>query len=340
MNTPPISSINPVNALITVADPKQETSARLANIAIGQQVQGKVLNKLSDGFHLVDIQNTAAKIELPANIKTGDTLLMTLVRNDPRPTFLLTQQTASGALNNPLAQSTTTQNGGVTTTLSAAAKLVETLTQNASSHSNSQPQTTSSTPLLPSGQQIQTPVLSAALQNTLQFSGLFYEAHVAQWALGKRTLEDLQKEPQSKFSTKTAATILQSKDVADTEQGRLIQSQLSTLEQQKIVWQGEVWPGQVMQWEITRQHEDSQSDHEDTTDQLPWQSKATFNFEKLGNVSATLHLSGNQLIVYINTDEESSKNAMIENQTSLQNNLDNAGITLKQLMVDTNDQKR
>lgn len=337
MNTPPISSITPVNALITVADPKQETAARLANIAIGQQVQGKVLSKLSDGTHLVDIQNTTAKIDLPANIKAGDTLFMTLVRNDPRPTFLLTQNATANA-NAALAQGMTNPNTGVTTTLSAAAKLVETLSQHTSS--NSQPQTTSSTALLPSGQNIQTAALSTALQNTLQFSGLFYEAHVAQWVLGKRSLEDLQKEPQSKFSAKTASALLQSNDVADTEQGRLIQSQLSTLEQQKVVWQGEVWPGQVMQWEVKRQHGESESGQQDASeDDIPWQSKASFNFEKLGNVSATMHLSGNQLIVYINTDEESSKNAMIANQTALQTNLDNAGINLKQLMVDINDQK-
>lgn len=334
MNTPPISSITPINALITVADSKQETSARLANIAIGQQVQGKVLSKLSDGAHLVDIQNTTAKIDLPPNIKVGDTLFMTLVRNDPRPTFLLTQNaTANG--NNPLAQGMTNTNGGVTTTLSAAAKLVETLTQNTSS--NGQPQTTSTTALLPSAQHIQTSVLSTALQNTLQFSGLFYEAHVAQWVLGKRSLEELQKEPQFKFSAKADASILQSKDVADTEQGRLIQSQLSTLEQQKVVWQGEVWPGQVMEWEVKRQQDENESEQQGSNENIPWQSKATFHFEKLGNVSATLHLSGNQLVVYINTDEESSKNAMIANQMSLQTGLNNAGIDLKQLMVDTND---
>lgn len=334
MNTPPVSSINPINALLTVADPKQETAARLANIAIGQQVQGKVLAKLSDGSHIVDINNTAAKIVLPDHIKSGDTLFMTLVRNDPRPTFILNQ---SAGQNSNAATTQTNQQAGITTTLSDAAKLVETLAQNTAS----KPQTTSANALIPSAQQLQTPLLATALQNTIETSGLFYEAHVAQWVLGKRSKDDLLKEPQSKFSDTATDTLLNTKEAVDTTQGKLIQSQIASLEQQKVTWQGEVWPGQTMQWEIQQhQEQSSQQDNNADDNASSWQSTATFTFERLGHVSATLQLSGNQLLIHINTDKEASKNAMIAGQTALQDNLDNTGIKLKQLMVDFNEQKR
>jgi hypothetical protein len=37
------------------------------------------------------------------------------------------------------------------------------------------------------------------LSNTVEFSGIFFESHILQWALGKRSIEDLKKEPQKKI---------------------------------------------------------------------------------------------------------------------------------------------
>jgi hypothetical protein len=60
---------------------------RLAQIAIGQQMSGRILSNFNDGTFLVRIANTAARMVLPNTAKVGDTLTLTLVSKDPRPTF-------------------------------------------------------------------------------------------------------------------------------------------------------------------------------------------------------------------------------------------------------------
>lgn len=334
MSTPPITSVTPTGPVISVADARQETYQRLANIAIGQQVQGKVLSKMTDGTHLVNIGDTAARVNLPNSAKTGDTLFLTLIRNDPRPTFLMTKNI--GASPQTAAQATLQQNmtgTGVTTSLSAAGKLIESLAQSNTGKNGAA--VISNTPIVSSPQQMQPNILSSALQQTLQFSGVFYESHLAQWTLGKRSLEDIKKEPQAKFGQNTTP-ILQNSEISQSTLGHTIQSQLATLEQQKFTWQGEIWPGQNMHWEVNREeHKEHQEEQSANEEQGSWQSKATFRFPGLGEIAATLHLTDGHVRIHIDTDQDASKNIMIENQSILQDRLADTGLTLDTLVIHT-----
>lgn len=94
------------------------------------------------------------------------------------------------------------------------------------------------------------------LQQTLTQSGLFYESHLAEWLAGKRSLDQLHQEPQSKFS--------------DTDKNfgnyRMVQQQLMALETGAVVWKGEIWPGQLVEWVVIEQEkEDGQGVEKDSS---------------------------------------------------------------------------
>src|SRR3546814_16979581 len=47
--------------------------------------------------------------------------------------------------------------------------------------------------------------IAGAMKNAIAFSGLFYESHVAQWAIGKRPRSDLLNEPLAKRGSLSAS---------------------------------------------------------------------------------------------------------------------------------------
>ncbi len=79
-------------------------------------------------------------------------------------------------------------------------------------------------------------LLAQELRQALTTSGLFYESHLKQATLGLRPWQQLLAEPQNRPDFSAPAMLAQ---------------QLQVLEQQRLQWQGEVWPGQRMQWAVT-----------------------------------------------------------------------------------------
>jgi hypothetical protein len=87
--------------------------------------------------------------------------------------------------------------------------------------------------------------LPALLSKAVESSGLFLEAHVAQWLRGERSLAQLQGE----FSAAPPWP-----DGAADAQARA-SAQLDALQRQAIALTGEAWPGQPVRWEIERDRE-------------------------------------------------------------------------------------
>lgn len=136
--------------------------------------------------------------------------------------------------------------------------------------------------------------VAAAMKQAIAHSGLFYESHVAEWADGKRPLAELMHEPQmQQAAARTAAGI----DGSTTE---LLGQQLLTHEQAKVVWQGQLWPGQPMQWEISKDGPDRGRGEAGEQDAL-WRSSVRFRFERLGDVTARVVLHGGQLHIQVET---------------------------------------
>jgi hypothetical protein len=367
----PTTAAESVSSVVSVADTRREAFSRLAQIALGQELQGKVLSRFTDGTHLVHIANTAARMNLPANVNVGDSLMLKLVSKDPRPTFLLSettpgnaspqptppntagarvqvalQQSAAGNIvqQQPLPTAQPTVHTGATpqqstaTTLSPAAKLIDTLLQ-AAQQGNMSNAIGGSTPLYPNTS-TQTAMLANNLRQAIQLSGVFYESHVAQWATGKRTIEDLQKEPQAQLRSAArggSIDILQRVDPGHSQMGQIINLQLNVLEQHRLIWQGQAWPGQDMHWEIIQEENNRQKQHNAEEDDPVWQSTVRFNFKHLGGVEASIHLIGEQIHIKINTDNADTVDKLNSHTHLLKQSMLVAGSPLDTLTVIKND---
>lgn len=350
----------PISAL---GQPKQETLDRLIQLTLGKEYQAQVLSRLADGNFLVKIDDAAASMALPPGTKAGDTLDLTLLSTQPRPTFLLGKAEA-----------------GATTTLSNAGRLIGNMLQLA--QQGDMPTTlVGKTPLLaaPGASPAQ---IAGALQNAVTYSGLFYESHVAQWAMGTRSVSDLLLEPPAKHSLAAQSGNTQSppagaasndmgklmanmrawvggeralpdllgtsqtgnidqeniapvagkqQDIAATEGIKLINLQLDALEQRRIMWQGELFPGQPLEWEISDDTPEKNKDQAEP--EASWKSTVRFSLPTLGSVSATIRLSGEHVQVQVHTANEESAATLRSHGKLLADALGAAGSTLDALLV-------
>ncbi len=361
----------PANAL---GHARQESVDRLIQLTLGKEYQAQVLSRLSDGSFLVKVDDAVASMKLPAGSKAGDTLDLTLLATQPRPTFILGKAEA-----------------GATTSISNAGRLIGNMLQLA--QQDGMPTAIIGKTPLVAAPGASAPQIANALQNAVAFSGLFYESHVAQWAAGARPASDLLLEPPAKLNNaplttpatngqslpadtngndlgrlmsnvrewvggeraltdllrtsqtsqadqNSAAPILsKQQDVSGSEGVKLISLQLDTLEQRRIMWQGELFPGQPLEWEISDDTPENKA--EQSEPEKSWNSTVRFTLPTLGSVSATIRLSGEHVQVLVNTANEETAMTLRSHGKLLADALDSAGSTLDSLLVkqaDTQDE--
>lgn len=297
----PVSPVSSTRTLATVADPRQDGAIKLDQIAIGTTLQGQVVAKLPDGTSLVRLQNgtqppssTDLKMLLPGGFELGAALKLTVLTSGAQPTF-------SASLQNPSA----------TVALSAAALAMDQLLT-----SDGSTKVTGTTPLLTSAT-TDPKALATQLQKTVGQSGVFYEAHLQQWANGERSLEQVRQEPQA--ATVAVAAEHMNKATATATAQQLLPAQLEALEQRRFSWEGELWPGQPLQLEISE--DKRQSTGRQASSDSAWQTVVRFNLPQLGQVNATIFLQGEHTQVHVEV-----QNAAIA--SSLKNGSEQLGLSL------------
>ena len=259
-----------------------------------------------------------------------------------------------------------TQPDSAPANLSSTGRLVNALLQNLGQQSNVV--NVSKLPLL-STPDAGAGVLAKALQGGLSSSGVFYESHLLQWAEGSLSTAQLMKDPQASYPapapTNTGAgaqangpntdTVLKtllfqnlaqlpatltSKPVSGSstdaqpltlpkEATSMIQQQLQTLEQQRFMWSGEVWPGQTMDWEITKE----KSGQQENQTEKSWNSAVKFELPQLGNVSAQLQLTGNRLKLIVQAQDATSALLLKNHAHELVSALDVSGTLVDALQI-------
>lgn len=180
-----------------------------------------------------------------------------------------------------------------------------------------------------------TTTLAGVLQRTVETTGLFYESHVAEWARGERFIENLQLEPQ--FDWQPPETIPGRRpEGPPLEQVGLLAQQLNTLDQQRITWSGDAWPGQPMQWEIARHGADAQA----SADAAPvgaWQTVLRLELPALGVVTASIRLDGPRVGVTLTADSDATAARLRAHGNELVDGLAAAGLAITGLNVDRHD---
>ncbi len=346
----PSALVAPVSLAVhaAAAYDQNELAFRLAQISIGQQLTAQVQARLADGNYLVQVADTVVQMSLPDTVKTGEQIQVTLIEKQPKPTFLLSSEVPP-----PVQESSIM-------TLSPAARLVTSLLQ-AAQHQAGEP-VTSATPLVATPQAAPA-TMAEALQTALAQLGLFYEAHLAQWVAGQRSLPSLLAEPQAGQTTQMLGIAPQNSSQPGTlaenpvliPAGQpstsppsapaqpasgpailthLVQQQLQVLDQNRIVWQGMAWPGQNMDWQIEERQSDSSSSPPQEQPSV-WNSRLRLDLPGLGTVEADIRLHNGHFGIRIRTDQAGSAERLRAAQAGLNEAFGQAGLALDSVQVRT-----
>lgn len=355
-----LTQVARTGAVLPVGDPRQQAFQRSLAGQLGQTLQAEVLTRLDDGSFVVRVGDSAARMPLPQGAQVGQQLPLTLVAITPRPTFQVetgkgpafaeaAPATAEGAqaqvaslaylegkdaaaltrASSLLAQTRAlgqlpggTAGGDANASISPAGKLLgEVIAAAQKAPANA---VTAAAPLMnaPDGDAAH---IASALQRGLEKSGLFYESHVAEWAQGARTLGELSAEPQARGMPAPL----------DPNTAQLINQQLNAQEQGRVAWQGQLWPGQDLHWEIERKQDNEPGGRsQDGDGERPhWQSRLRLRFAGLGEVSAQVVLSGQQLHIRLDAADPDAGARMQAQQARLAAALDAAGTPLATLAI-------
>ena len=112
----------------------------------------------------------------------------------------------------------------------------------------------------------------------------------------------------------------------------LVQQQLDGLANQNFAWQGQVWPGQKMWWEIGENSGDARNLAGEPIAQ--WQTRVKLSLPMLGGIDAVLHLrAGGEVGITVTTDSAGSELRLRESSENLRNQFESVGLKLSQLLL-------
>jgi hypothetical protein len=303
-----------------------QTSSQLI---VGQTVTATVIAKLATGLSLTDIGGQRMQLELPATVAPGDSVTLRLLELEPQPSFELLAHLPAATTALPPVLSTGAQ--------LIQAVLTDTTTAPAL--------TKVAAPLVAAAPAAPEP-LAAALRAAIETSGLFYESHLAAWAQGQRPLAALRREPQALWNLPRGdaagadsplfavqpehASIAQ----ALPEQApAMLRQQLETLESQRILWAGQVWPGQEAS--LTIAEEAPEHSHGDSgADEAPaWRTSLAITLPQLGDIRAELVARGATLKIAITCGADPSAGLLKAKLPQLDERLRAAGLQPLELTV-------
>ncbi len=291
----------------------------LKGFQVGQQLRGDVLQSLGGGRFMIQVGGQAMEVLLPKGMKAGDGLNLFFVGEDP-PTFLLVRYGKGG-------DALVSQTGRWVSTLlgmqdqSAPLKeglgILRTLLQG--------------TPSDPAQ-------LELVLKQGLKESGLFYEAHLSRWFSGEYSLEKLLQEPQGRLSIppgsqqEARTALLQGQEGSDPRTMAIVKEQLATLQTGQLLFHGELFPGQPMEWRIKdREGRGRGSDEQEQA--TPWETSLALTLPKLGRVEVALSLNGAHLGLVIGADQERAASLLEQGRGELQEQLLAAGFEPGSILV-------
>jgi hypothetical protein len=274
----PLTRVLPILSVAAIGDSAQTLNSRANQFVVGQEYQGVVNAKTSDGEHVVSVDGKLLKMQLSPQTTAGQTLSLRFMQNEPTPTFyLLSNQSPSQDAN---------------TTISQTAHLLGNIIQQAEENGAA---TRYISPAIVTANPSHPHQVAQDLKQAVQNSGLFYEAHLADVVAGKRDIESMRVELQN---VANAAT--------NTTQNALPAQQLSVLENQRFTWHGEVWPGQTMDWDVYRKEEQGShqaSGHSVDERTKPIFSEMTLHLPELGKVSARIGVVDGRLQVNLLSED-------------------------------------
>lgn len=350
----PPSSVEASTRPVSSTDARLEVFRRLNQINVGRELQATVDNMLDDGTYLVRIADANARMALPVGTRVGDQLSMVFIAREPRPTFLLNQSGGSA----PATLSATARlidqmlhAGAGADAVNGSTPLLPSSAQADSSaiadalrdqiarsglfyESHLEEWVNGRRTLEQLSQEPQAGFGRQAQQSENDLANL--AGSLRELGEGVHKLLDLMRDgrvpaanPQlldADVIARDGATL----PSVDPEAARMVSLQLNALEQQQLRWRGELWPGQDLEWDVSREHRGQDSG---APEQEVWNSAVRFELPNLGAVSATIRLDGNRVQLQVNTANEDSAALLRGHTASLADALQAAGASLDALLV-------
>ncbi len=329
--------------------PLRGIPAELPAMQRGQTFTAQIREVLPDNTYRALVAGKQLTLQLSEGAKAGDELELVVLDRSGR--VIIARQVESGTAQQP---------GSAApypfAKFSAAARLIGQLLP-AEGEAPPPAQLNRGQPLLtqPPLAQNAAVLLAPALGKAVAQSGMFYEAHQAQWVTGKLPLDRLLQEPQGQRSAPIAfqhaaagkvgadgtapAVAPRGMETAAPAAVRpvpddlrpLVQQQLEAAAANRMAWHGEVWPRQTMDWQIEWDGEreaDGSSDEE-----ARWSTALSLTTPRLGRIDARLQLSARGVSIALATPADSSANDLRAAAPALVEALAAAGVPLFDLKV-------
>lgn len=349
--------VNADAALRQVA-PTQELTDKLSGLVAGQKIMAEIQAMLPNGTYRAIINQRNITLALPFSAKSGDTLELQVTESDGKIALAVVSHKEGNDGNAP--------KEAVSATLSRTGQLISQLfakpegtKDGAKALMLNSSQPIASTP--PNSAQEIAPLLKQAISQ----SGMFYESHQAEWVEGRFPKDALLQEPQGRLSkpsgpeafTPTPASTPAPAPVSPNDAAKpapavspqssaaapaaqtssagqliapqtqpIVQQQLDALATQNFVWQGQVWPGQDMRWEI--EEDGSRRGAPGEAVEQSWQTRLKLELPALGGVHAQIRLQGDQVVLSINVDHAATRTLMQAESDGLRQQLQDAGLML------------
>lgn len=338
--------------------PSPQLADVLTELVPGQRLMAEIQALLPNGAYRAVVGQRDVTLALPFSAKPGDSLELEVVETNGKLTLAFVANRGEG--DEAGAQS-------VATRLSQTGRLIGDLLSGVGQEGKkAEPAPLNGNQPIVNRMPTSAAELVPMLKEALTRSGMFYEAHQARWAEGKLSRDALLQQPQGQLSPilleprapaalpssaafanasiaadtvgERVATATTGSSVENVSQARttipvapelapLVQQQLDALATQNYVWQGQVWPGQQMHWEITEEGNHRQNQGEDAPER--WQTQLNLRLPNLGGVGATIRLrSDKEVEISLTAETESSRSALAAAGNGLRQQLDSAGLTL------------
>ena len=314
----PIKPVVPITPVSTVVDSKNTSH----DFVQGQKYQAHVETRLSNGKYNVLISDKLFQMHLPETTKPGDKIELVFISHQPKLRFVLQHENFINTIKN-------------NATISTTGRFLNSLTQETGQSAFSNPPINNTSILTNSS--IKSPKLPLLLQKAIQQSGLFYESHLSKWINGKHKLEELHQEPQGKIkaASSTIASTMTSTMPINTLSLSLVQQQLLALETNHIVWNGEIWNGQQIQWDIYEDNATHKNIDENATNQ--WKTKLSLTLPELGKITISLSLNIREIQVSVDTASNQTAQLLKTNQVHLKKNMHTAGLVIQSFDIQHNE---
>lgn len=317
----PLSGLVGVQPVLNATQRDQAAPRAFENFTVGQTLTGLV-RSVNKGISMVEVAGQTVTMRLPHPAKAGDMLQLRFAGHMPQAVFVL-EPPGAGAKDAPQ--------------LSQTARMLSEIMQQVPGR-NAPPTLVPPGPLL--GQPTtQVAELALALRNALVRSGLFYESHLANWAVGLDDLDGLRQEPQNRLAAQAQVTPNAADNTAPkplNPMHALLSQQLQVLESPQFIWRGELWPGQELEW-LMRRETDPDAQHAAagaSEHAFGWDSHLKLTLPQLGTVNVHIKLDPQGAFNIKMVPEQAETEPLLQrNQGQLIEQMAVAGCTLQALTV-------